>query len=304
MHLSDRSDPWHSFRLGEIRVTRVFIILIYTFGTNKQVLMKLNFCSLSSGSSGNCYYLGNEFHGILIDAGISATAIRKFLKDMDISMQSIMGVLITHNHIDHIRGLEVLTRKNSLPSFTTVNIWKSILSPKNMISRDCIREFSLQQKFHLAGFDIEAFPVHHDAPETIGFHICAGDKKITIVTDLGHICQTAAPYIKAANLLVIESNYDEQMLMNGRYPHYLKARIGSDHGHLGNHQTSAFLADIISDKLSHICLAHLSKNNNTPDLVLQTLEKTFSDRGIILNGKQRISVLNRNIPTGMIRLIE
>ena len=259
--------------------------------------MKLNFCSLSSGSSGNCYYLGNEFHGILIDAGISATSIRKFLRGMNISMQTIMGVLITHNHIDHIRGLEVLTRKNSLPAFTTGKIWKSILSPKKYISGDCIREIPLQQKFHIAGFDIEAFPVCHDAPETLGFHICVGGKKITIVTDLGHICQTAAPYIIAANLLVIESNYDEQMLTNGRYPHFLKARIRSDHGHLGNHQTAAFLADNNNDNLSHICLAHLSKNNNTPEKALQTLHRTFSEQGIDLNGKPRISILNRNTPT-------
>jgi phosphoribosyl 1,2-cyclic phosphodiesterase len=266
--------------------------------------MKLNFCSLSSGSSGNCYYLGNEFHGILIDAGISATSIRRFLKNMDISMQTIMGVLITHNHIDHIRGLELLTRKNSLPAFTTHNIWKSILTPHRNISRDSVREIPVKQKFHLAEFDIEAFPVCHDAPETIGFHICAGGKKITIATDLGHICQTAAPYIKAANFLVIESNYDEQMLVNGNYPHFLKARIRSDHGHLGNHQTSAFLAENISDNLSIICLAHLSKNNNTPATVLQTLQRTFSEKGIILNGQQRISILNRNTPTEIIRLID
>jgi phosphoribosyl 1,2-cyclic phosphodiesterase len=266
--------------------------------------MKLNFCSLSSGSSGNCYYLGNEFHGILIDAGISATSIRKFLKDMNISLQTIMGVLITHNHTDHIRGLEVLTRKNCLPAFTTLKIWESILNPRMKISRDCIREIPLQQKFYLAGFDIEAFPICHDAPETIGFHICAGDKKITIATDLGHICQTSAPYIKAANLLVIESNYDEQMLVNGRYPYFLKARIQSDYGHLGNHQTSVFLADIINDNLSHICLAHLSKNNNTPEKALQTLQQTFSERGVNMNSQLRIMILNRNIPTEMIRLVE
>ena len=266
--------------------------------------MKLNFCSLSSGSSGNCYYIGNEIHGILIDAGIPATSIRKFLKNIGISMQTIMGVLITHNHIDHVRGLEVLTRKNSLPAFTTNKVWKSILGPHMNISSDCIREIPLQQNFHLAGFDIEAFPVCHDAPETIGFQICSGEKKITIVTDLGHICQTAAPYIKEANLLVIESNYDEQMLINGRYPHYLKVRIQSDHGHLGNQQTSVFLADIITDNLSNICLAHLSKNNNTPEKALQTLQQNLSVRGISLNGQHQISILNRNIPTEMISLIE
>ncbi len=265
--------------------------------------MELNFCSLSSGSSGNCYYLGNEFHGILIDAGISATSIRKFLKIMNIPMQSIMGVLITHNHTDHIKGLEVITRKNHLPAFTTKRIWESILSPQRMISRDCIREIPLMQKFHLAGFDIEAFPVCHDAPETIGFHICASGRKITIATDLGHISQVAAPYLKEANLLVIESNYDEQMLVNGKYPFYLKARIKSDNGHLGNDQTSAFLAEIIHDNLSHICLAHLSKNNNTPEKALQKLHQIFSANGINLNGTQ-ISVLNRNMPNEMIRLIE
>jgi phosphoribosyl 1,2-cyclic phosphodiesterase len=265
--------------------------------------MELIFCSLSSGSSGNCYYIGNEFHGIIIDAGISATSIRRFLKEMNISMQTIMGVLITHNHIDHVRGLDVLTRKNALPAFTTKKIWNSILTPYTKITRDCIREISLHQKFHLAGFEIEAFPVCHDAPETIGFQICAGDKKITIATDLGHICETSAPYIREANLLVLESNYDEEMLVNGGYPYYLKVRIQSDHGHLGNHQTSDFLADNLNNHLSHICLAHLSKNNNTPEKALESLKKAFAERGIELNSHQHILVLNRNIPTEMIRLI-
>lgn len=264
--------------------------------------MKLNFCSLSSGSSGNCYYVGNEFHGILIDAGISATSIRKFLKTIDVSMQTIMGILVSHNHIDHIRGLEVLTRKNHIPVFTTHNIWDSILSPNRKISGDCIREIHIKQMFHLAGFDIEVFRICHDAPETIGFHICADGIKVTIVTDLGHICDTSAPFIREANLLVIESNYDEEMLINGGYPYYLKKRIQSDNGHLGNHQTSVFLADSISDKLNYICLAHLSKNNNTPERALQTLQSTFSERGIKLNEQQRILVLNRHTPTEMITI--
>lgn len=213
-----------------------------------------------------------------------------------------MGVLITHNHNDHIKGLKVLTRKHNIPVFTTRKIWNSILTSKHEISPDCIREIVLQQSFHLAGFDIEAFPVCHDAAETIGFHICAGDKKMTVATDLGCISQTIARYIKAANLIVIESNYDEQMLVNGRYPYYLKTRIKSDLGHLSNHQTSEFLADNFNDNLSNICLAHLSKNNNTPEIALQTLQHTFSKRGITLKEQQRITVLNRNIPTEMITL--
>jgi len=263
----------------------------------------LKFCSFSSGSSGNCYYLGNEFNGILIDAGIPAGNIRRFLKETGVSIDSIMGVLITHNHSDHIRGLELLTRKNHLPVYTTGKIWDSILSKKINLSGIKNNTIDLQQKFHLSGLDIEAFPVSHDAPETVGFHICYEDFKITIATDLGHICPTSAPYIKAANLLVIESNYDEKMLKNGAYPSFLKARILSDHGHLGNHQTSAFLADNIGVDLGHICLAHLSNKNNTPDLALQTLQQTFAEKGVELNGHPRISILNRNMPSEVISLI-
>jgi len=264
--------------------------------------MKLDFCSLSSGSSGNCYYLGNKNNGILIDAGIPAGKVRKLLKNNGISMQAVMGVLVTHNHSDHIRGLELLIRKSNLPVFTTDKIWKSILSRKINVAGARVNLISLRQGFLLAGFVIEAFPVSHDAPETVGFHIRAEDFKITIATDLGHICQTAALYIKAANLLVIESNYDEKMLMNGPYPSFLKARILGDKGHLGNHQTSAFLADNIGGDLGHICLAHLSNKNNTPDIALQTLQQTFAERGVVLNGHPHISVLNRNTPSEVIHL--
>jgi len=265
--------------------------------------MKLSFYSLSSGSSGNCYYLGNKQNGILIDAGVPAGKVRKFLKDLGIPMQAIMGVLISHNHSDHIRGLELLAGKNNLPVFTTDKIWKSILSRKINVSGARVNLINLQQGFLLAGFVIEAFPVAHDAPETVGFHFSAGETKITIATDLGHICQVAASYIKAANFLVLESNYDEQMLMNGAYPHFLKARILSDNGHLGNHQTSAFLADNIGVGLRHICLAHLSNKNNTPDLALQTLLQTFAEKGVKLNGQPRVSILNRNTPSEVISLL-
>jgi len=219
-------------------------------------------------------------------------------------MQTIMGVIITHNHIDHVRGLEGLTKKHHLPAFTSPKVWESILTQHKKISLDCMNEIPILEKFNLAGFEIEAFPVHHDAPETLGFTISAGNKKITVATDLGHICETIASYLKDSNLLVIESNYDEEMLANGKYPYYLKQRIQSDYGHLGNHQTSDFLADILKDNLSHICLAHLSRNNNTPEKALETLQMTFKKRGINLNGLQSITILARHHPSGMITLTE
>jgi phosphoribosyl 1,2-cyclic phosphodiesterase len=263
--------------------------------------VKFEFCSLGSGSSGNCYYLGNGFHGILIDAGISAGAIRKHLKEMGISINTIMGVVITHNHSDHVRGLQVLVKKNHIPIFTTQTIWDNLEKqphPQN-IPIDCRRIISVQEKFHLAGFEIEAFPVTHDAPETVGYQIGVGEKKITIVTDLGHICQTSANYLKASNFIVIESNYDEQMLINGNYPYYLKQRITANNGHLSNKQTADFLAENIHEGISHICLAHLSKNNNTPEQAFQTVHKTLLEKGLNLNGKPRLLVLNRDLTPEM-----
>ena len=261
--------------------------------------MKVEFCSLSSGSSGNSYYLGNDTEGILIDAGISARSINTFMKDIGLSIDRIMGILITHNHGDHIRGLLTLTRKYRIPVYTSETVWKSIFDEPSYrkINTDCIRRIQVQSAFQLAGFDIESFPVSHDTPETLGYHIRAGKRKITIVTDLGHICNTAAGYIKAADFLVIESNYDEQMLMNGMYPAFLKKRIVSDHGHLDNQHTSSFLAENMSEELSHICLAHLSKNNNTPEKALETIHRTFTEKGKPIDGKPQILVLNRHAPS-------
>ena len=238
----------------------------------------------------------------MIDAGISALAIRKSLKQIGIPLTAVMGVLLSHNHTDHVKGLEVLSRKNNIPAFTTGKVWDSIIARNKNIRSDCIRIIPLQEKFELAGFNIIVFPVSHDAPATIGFHIDTCERTVTIATDLGYISEIATAYIKEANLLVIESNYDEQMLTEGKYPYFLKKRISSDKGHLGNHQTSSFLAENISDKLDYICLAHLSINNNSPEKALSTLQQTLSEKNIVLNGRPQITVLKRNKPSGIIRL--
>ncbi len=261
--------------------------------------MNLCFFSLSSGSSGNSYYLGTASRGILIDAGISATSVRRHLKSFGIGIEAVEGILVTHNHSDHIRGLEILTRRYSLPAFTSEGVRRSILGPCKKISAAAIREIPLRSRFSMAGFEIEAFPVCHDAPETIGFHICAGERKITLATDLGHICETAATYIRAANLLVLESNYDRQMLDEGSYPYFLKTRIKSDHGHLDNRQASEFLAEIATQNLTTVCLAHLSRNNNTPEKALDTLERIFTEKGIMPCNRPRVRILQRDVPTGI-----
>lgn len=266
--------------------------------------MKLFFYSLSSGSSGNCYYLGNEFHGILIDAGISARSIRNFLKDIQVPIHQILGILVTHNHNDHIKSLQTMACKYHIPIFTTKTVWENILAHPfhKKIGTDCIKTINQQQVFSVANFDILAFPVSHDTPETVGFHIQTMNRKITIVTDLGYICENASKYIKMADFLVVESNYDSEMLQKGPYPAFLKTRIISKTGHLDNIQTASFLSENLNPDTSHICLAHLSKYNNTPQLALDTLKKAFFQKGKILNGKPQVLVLKRDMPSELIEL--
>ncbi len=260
---------------------------------------KLRFCSLSSGSSGNCYYLGSGEKGILVDAGISARAITRHLQSIGTSLKNVMGIFVTHNHHDHVAGLRTLTKKYHIPVFSTEKVWHNILKVKSQtnLSRDCIRIIRHEQPFDLIGVSIEAFKVSHDTPEALGYYIQHKDRKITIVTDLGHICTRAAKYIKAANFLVIESNYDKDMLFTGKYPHSLKNRIHGNNGHLNNEVTASFLAENMNDELTHICLAHLSKDNNTPEVALLTMQTIFYEKNLLQDNKPKICVLNRNVPS-------
>ncbi len=266
--------------------------------------MGIKFCSFGSGSSGNCYFIGNKLQGLLIDAGIGVRKIKAHLKTSDISLQSIMGILITHNHFDHVKSLKIFANRYKIPIYTSEQIGKNIIKNRMLrgIDSNQIQKITLKHPLHLAGFTVEAFPVSHDAPETIGFHICFQNRKITLATDLGYICESASKYIRDANFLVIESNYDEHMLLNGNYPTYLKKRISSNNGHLDNKHTSSFLAENIHADLTHICFAHLSQNNNTPEKVMETFHKTFREKGIRIKHKPEVIVLDRFTPSEFISL--
>lgn len=259
----------------------------------------IKFCSFSSGSSGNCYYLGLRDKGILVDAGISARSIKNHLQSIGSSIERIMGIFITHNHHDHIAGLQTLSKKYHIPIYTTEKVWKNILKAKTQkdIQRDCVRIIEHEESIDLIGLSIKAFGVSHDTPEALGYYIEYNRRKITIVTDLGHICTRAAKYIKSANFLVIESNYDKDMLFNGNYPYALKSRIHSNNGHLDNEVSSTFLAENMNKDLTHILLAHLSKDNNTPEIALLTMKTIFYENDILPDKIPEIHVLKRNIPS-------
>lgn len=244
------------------------------------------FCTLASGSSGNCHYFGSEEEGILIDAGISARRIRKSLDEIGKGIERIKAVFITHDHIDHISALTRLTKKFQIPVYCTEGTWKGILRNRSTFDLDqsMYHEVRPYKRYLVGGFAVEAFPVSHDAHGAVGYHISNNIKSVTLATDLGYICDNAAKYLRQCNAMMIESNYDENMLLFGSYPQHLKQRIHGPTGHMCNSHTAKFIADNFNHNISHILLGHLSAENNTPVKAVETLNEALLNKGITTNG--------------------
>ena len=261
--------------------------------------MKIRFISLASGSSGNCYYIGTEQYGILIDAGIAARTIKKTLRDAGIGIETIRAVFITHDHADHIKAVGGLGEKLNIPIYTTALIHKGINKSYCMTEKlsTSVRYLEKGEPLQLADFRIESFEVPHDGTDNVGYCIEIDGKTFSFLTDLGEITPTAAEYIRKANYLILEANYDEEMLRMGSYPPYLKERIASRTGHLSNTATANFLAENITEHLRYIWLCHLSKDNNHPELAYKTVEWKLRERGIIVGKDVQLCALKRTTPS-------
>ena len=256
---------------------------------------RLRFVSLGSGSSGNCYYLGTMSKGILIDAGIGIRNMKKRLAEVGLGFEQIWGVLITHDHIDHIRSVGAVAVRHHIPVYTTAEIHKGIsrcpmIGDKNIPSPKLIEKGST---LDISGFEVTAFSVSHDGSDNVGYSIQYNNQRFTLATDLGYICENSAPYIKQANYLVLEANYDTQMLETGRYPRYLKNRISCPTGHLSNDEAARFLADNYTPHLKHIYLCHLSQENNMPELAYQIVERELTAKNIIVGKDVQLHTLPR-----------
>ena len=263
--------------------------------------MKIKFLSLASGSSGNCYYLGTEQYGILIDAGIGIRTIRKVLKEYGLSLSMIRAVLVTHDHADHIKAVGNLGEKFGIPVYSTPEIHVGINKSYCMTEKlsTSVRHLYKETPIELEDFKITAFEVPHDGTDNVGYCIEADGKVFTFLTDLGCITPVAAQYICKAHYLIIEANYDEEMLKMGPYPAYLKERILGPNGHMCNKDTAEFLANNMHENLKYIWLCHLSKDNNHPELAYKTVEWILRNKGICVGTDVQLSALKRNTPTGM-----
>ncbi len=261
--------------------------------------MKINFLSLASGSSGNCYYIGTETYGILIDAGVAVRTIRKNLRDVGIALESVRAIFITHDHADHIKAVGGLGEKHHIPVYTTRLIHEGINKNYCMTEKlsTSVRYLEKNEPIQLEDFRIESFEVPHDGTDNVGYCIEIDGKTFSFLTDLGEITETAAQYIRRANYLIIEANYDEEMLRMGKYPPYLKERIAGNNGHMSNLATAQFLAGNMCEHLHNIWLCHLSKDNNHPELAYKTVEWELQKAGITVGKDVELCALKRTTPS-------
>jgi len=242
--------------------------------------MPVTFCPIASGSSGNCSYVGAGDTHILIDAGISGKRVENGLRELGVEAGKVAAVFVTHEHIDHISGLGILSRRYGFPIFATANTWRYFErhSTLGRVSRDCARVLTPGVRVTLGDFEIEAFNISHDSSQPVGYCFYAGGYKIFVGTDIGYVTDEVRRSIAGASVVLLESNHDLEMLANGPYPKSLKERIAGERGHLSNASAGRLLAESASDKLKYIYLGHLSKENNLPLVALDTV------RGILAGG--------------------
>ena len=228
--------------------------------------MSLFITSLNSGSNGNCYYVGNETEAILVDAGISCSEIEKRMKRLGLSMHKVKAVFVSHEHTDHISGLQVLTKKYQLPVYIT---HATLRYGRLRLQKHLITFFTALEPIVIGNLSITAFPKFHDAADPYSFVVCCNQIKVGVFTDIGTPCKNVIDHFQQCHAAFLEANYDDTMLEQGGYPYFLKSRIRGDKGHLSNKQALELFTAHKPSFMSHLLLSHLSKNNNCPHLVQQ-----------------------------------
>ncbi len=241
----------------------------------------MRLCSIASGSSGNCIYIGSEATHLLVDVGISGKRTEAGLNDLGVSPRDLDGILVTHEHADHIAGIGVLARKYEVPIYATAG---TIEAMKNITSLGKIEdalfvEVQADQKLIIKDITVNPMKISHDAAQPVAYRFGYGSKKVAVCTDLGVFNDYTVECLRGMDALLLEANHDVNMLQVGPYPYYLKQRILGDRGHLSNENSGKLLSRVLHDNLSTIILGHLSKENNLPELAYEAvrMEITLGD---------------------------
>ena len=251
-----------------------------------------NFCSLYSGSSGNSLFVESQNTKILVDTGVSCKKIEKALEDIDVNPSTLDGILITHEHTDHVQGLGTLSKKFDLPVFVNQETLDAMPTQKDKISSKNIKTFKVTEKFEIGDLTINPFSIPHDAANPCGFNIYKDDKKISIATDIGHITNSILKELEESLFIMLEANYDPNVLKCSTYPFNLKTRIAGPTGHLSNEMAGKTISYLIKSGLKNAMLGHLSKESNFPELAYKTvvdelLENNYNENSLLLSVASR-----------------
>lgn len=258
--------------------------------------MDFNLCTIASGSSGNCIYLKAGTDEYLIDIGISGKKAEKGLAELGVDPGQIKGIFITHEHTDHIKGVGIFSRKYNTPIYATQKTW-AIMDEYNMIGKvleENKKTIHKEQVFELGDLKIFPYPTYHDAADPVGYVFEYNQKKIGIITDSGIIDGKMKNYLSGLHGILLEFNHDINMLEAGSYPYPLKKRILSDNGHLSNELAAKTLADIYHEDMQWAILAHLSKDNNVPDLAYLTAKNALEQKNLSIDKDIKITIASRD----------
>ena len=277
---------------------------LFLYNKEQKTLM-LTFFSFGSGSCGNCYYISTGTDAIIVDAGVGIRRFKKNVREYGLNTSIIRGVLITHDHADHIKNAGLLSNEYHVPVYATAPVHEGInrnYQVKNKVDGEYARTITPDESFEVGPFKATPFLLPHDASQNVGYMLEIDDTTFTVMTDVGAVTDNVSKYIRMSHNLVIEANYDTEMLKQGRYPAILKQRICSGNGHLANTQTAEALSANFHENLKRVWLCHLSEENNHPELARKTIDTHLRSFGIIAGVDFQLEVLRRKIPTGPFNL--
>lgn len=259
------------------------------------------FCSLYSGSSGNSLFVQTKNTKILIDSGESAKKITDALSSINVTPNELDAILITHEHLDHVRGLGTFSKKYNIPVYANSKTWDAMPEQGAKIAENNHKIFNPLENFEIGDLKIHPFKIPHDAADPCGFNLTHNNTKISIATDIGHMTSNIIHILEESKFLLLESNYDPNILKYSKYPYPLKERIAGPNGHLANSDAGKTISYLLNSGLKQVMLGHLSKENNFPELAYKTvveqlIENKYNEDTL------SISVANRTNPSSIIRL--
>lgn len=249
------------------------------------------FCSLYSGSTGNSSIVQSNKTKILVDVGESAKKIAEALASINVDPFSIDAILITHEHSDHVKGLAVFSKKYNVPVYANIETWNAMQKYKEKLNEENIKTFTFN-KFKIGDIEVNPFPIPHDAANPCGFNLFHDNKKMSIATDIGHMSKEIITNLSDSSFLLLEANYEPEILKCSSYPYMLKERIKGPNGHLSNSDAGKTISYLVDHGLNKVMLGHLSKENNFPELAYKTVVEELIEHNYDENSLN-LSIANR-----------